>query len=215
MIVVPILNVCARPVILMAATVGFDEFQSTDDVNGIVLSSVFIPVAEKESCEPILTITFTGVTRIDSISAGVIVRVVESEIFPWVALMTVVPTAIDAARPSEPSALLIVAISSPDEDHVTVVVMSSSKLFEYVPVALNCSVFPRGMSGSTGVTSIETREDSVTTRSVCPARSPALAVKKIAVIVVTPAAVVVAFPAMSISATEVSEDVHVTDLVRS
>ncbi len=51
----------------------------------------------------------TGVTKIDSSTAGVTVSVVVPEKLPDVALIVVVPTPTDVASPLEPAVLLIVA----------------------------------------------------------------------------------------------------------
>ena len=54
------------------------------------------------------------------------------------------PTPTAVARPSEPSALLMVAKVSADELHVTCVVRSWVVLSEYIPVAVYCKVNPLG-----------------------------------------------------------------------
>ncbi len=63
-----------------------------------------------------------GVTAMDTKVAAVTVRVVEPDTLPDVAVIVVVPAAIDVARPLEPTALLIVATPVLEEPHVTAVV---------------------------------------------------------------------------------------------
>ena len=63
-----------------------------------------------------------GVTAMDTSVAGVMVRVVDFDILPDVAVIVVVPTATEVARPLEPAALLICATPVLEEFHVTDVV---------------------------------------------------------------------------------------------
>ena len=65
-----------------------------------------------------------GVTSIETSVAAVTVSVVEPEIAPEVAVIVVEPTALELARPSEPTAFEIVATPSSEDDHVTDAVRS-------------------------------------------------------------------------------------------
>lgn len=78
-----------------------------------------------------------GVTAMDTSAACVIVRFVEADMFPDVAVIVVIPGDTDVAFPLEPAALLMVAMDVAD-DHVTDAVTSCVALSENVPVAVNC-----------------------------------------------------------------------------
>ncbi len=83
----------------------------------------------------------TGVTARESKVAEVTVRVVLPEILPEVAVMVVVPIETAKARP----VLSIVATDGLDELQVTCVVKSFLVPLEYVPMAVNCCIAPRGI----------------------------------------------------------------------
>ena len=100
--------------------------------------------------------------------ASVTVSAVSPKTLPRVALMVVNPTPTAVARPSEPSALLIVAKVSADELQVTCVVRSWVVLSEYVPVAVYCRVNPLAMLWLAGVTEIELSVAAVTVSAVSP-----------------------------------------------
>ncbi len=107
---------------------------------------------------PAVTVGFTGVTAMDTSVAAVTVSVVLPEMAPLVALM-VVPPAFSADAKPEP---LIVAVTVLDDAHVTLAVMFCVELSLYVPVAVNCCVFPATTDGFTGVTAIDTSVAAVT-----------------------------------------------------
>ena len=79
-------------------------------------------------------------------------------------------------------------------------------------MAVNCSVAPRVIEGSTGVTVIEVRVGGVTVRVVEPEMLP-----DAAVIVVVPAATDIAFPypAVFMVATDSAEELQFTEVVMS
>jgi hypothetical protein len=74
-----------------------------------------------------------------------------------VAVIVVLPTVTEVARPFDPPALLIVATAGAEEAQVTDVVRFWVVLSLNVPVAVNCCVVPFAMLGVVGVTSIETK----------------------------------------------------------
>ena len=153
-------------------------------------------------------------TSIESRIPAVTVSKLTPEISPEDALISVVPTFFALARPSEPLALEIVAMSSSPDDHVTESVRSCFELSVKMPVALNCCRLPFGMLGSDGVTSIVSRVAAFTVSVVDP-EIPS----SVAWIVVLPTALAVASPfplsAFEIVATSSSEENHVTSVVRS
>jgi len=61
-------------------------------------------------------------------------------------------------------------------DHVTLVVMSTLDLSEYVPVAVSPSVVPSGSDGFCGVITIETSVAAVTVTFAEPLTAPSEAV---------------------------------------
>ncbi len=153
---------------------------------------------------PAATEGFTGVTAIDTSVAAVTVSVVLPEIAPLVADI-VVPPAFNADAKPEP---LIVAVTVLDDAHVTLAVMFCVELSLYVPVAVNCCVFPAVTVGFAGVTAIDTSVAAVTVSVVLPEIAPL-----VAEIVVPPAFNAEAKPAALIVAVVVLDDAHVTLLV--
>jgi hypothetical protein len=71
---------------------------------------------------PSAVLVLAGVTEIETSAAGFMVRVVEPEMLPDVALIVVDPEAAEAARPLEPDVLLIVATPVLEELQVTAAV---------------------------------------------------------------------------------------------
>jgi hypothetical protein len=85
-------------------------------------------------------------------------------------------------------------------------VLPSSKL----PTAVNCCVVPRATEGVAGITAIEISWAGTTVNVLVSENAPA-----VAVIVVAPAATVVASPEPLMVAAEVDEEVQVTPLDKS
>ena len=150
-------------------------------------------------------VEFAGVTAIETRLAPVTVSEVVPLTLPEAAVMVVVPVPALLAKPVE----FTVATAPALEVHVTdgnACVLPSSKL----PVALNCSPVPNAMDGSDGLIVMEIRWAGTTVRTVVSVTEPTLAV-----MVVEPAASVAARPVPSTLATDVSEELHVTPLLRS
>src|SRR5258708_496079 len=82
------------------------------------------------------------------------------------------PGATLAPSPGEPRALLTVAMSGFDEDHVTASVRFCVVASEYVPVAVNVSLVPSAMDGFVGVMAIEINVAALTVSSVEPLIAP-------------------------------------------
>jgi hypothetical protein len=93
---------------------------------------------------------------------------------------------------------------------VTCVVISWVVPSEKVPVAVNCWVVPPGTLGLAGVIAMEDRVAEVTVRVVLFETAP-----EVAVMVVVPAVRAVARPLLLITATEVSDELQVTNFVIS
>jgi hypothetical protein len=148
---------------------------------------------------------FAGVTAIDTSVAAVTVSEAVPLTDPDVAVIVVVPALTPAASPPE----LMLATEVDDELQVTDVnscVLPSSKL----PTALNCCCVPAAIDGVAGLTEIEVKCAATTVNVEVSVNEP-----KVAVIVVCPAATVVASPEPAIVATELEDDVQVTPVVRS
>lgn len=80
----------------------------------------------------------------------------------------------------------------------------------YVPVAVNCCVYPAAIDAVPGVTAIEVRTAGVTVNAADPWIVP-----EVAVIVVAPIATAVASPEWAgIVAVAMEDEVHVADRVR-
>jgi len=146
-----------------------------------------------------------GVTAIDTSVAAVTVSDAVPLTDPDVAVMVVVPPLKPAASPLES----MLATELADELQVTEAnncVLPSSKL----PTALNCSCVLAAIDGVAGLTEIEVKCAATTVSVEVSVNEP-----NVAVIVVCPAATVIARPELAIVATEVEDEVQVTPVVRS
>jgi len=157
-----------------------------------------------------------GVTTMDTNSAAVIVNVAVLEVIPEkFALIVVVPSERDVARPFEPDVLLTVATPICDELQVTEDVISCVVLSVNVPVAINCWVFPRAMLLFIGVTAIDTKTAEVTVSVAEGDVTPEIS----ALIIVEPTARDVASPfefdALLIMATTLFDESQVANVVKS
>lgn len=150
----------------------------------------------------------------DTNVAGVIVRPVVPDIIPNEAVIVVVPTANELARPALPTALLMVAFVGSEELHATSEVKSCVEVSENVPVAMNCCFVPRARDEFAGVISIDSNVASVTVSTVLEEIRP-----EVAVIVVVPPATEFTKPfdplPLPMVAMLVSDELHVTAVVKS
>ena len=112
------------------------------------------------------------------------------------------PAATPVARPL----LFTVATPAFDEDQVDCAVISRLVASEYVPVAVNCWVFPTGTLAVAGVTAIEDKVTEVGTVRVAVSDFP----WKVAVMIEVPAATAVARPLLLIVATDGVDEDQVT-----
>jgi hypothetical protein len=102
--VVPDALAVARPLdpvaLLTIATSGTEEVQVTEDVKGVGLPYVGVPVAENCSVEPTAMLEIAGSTSSEKSTAGVPISKVESEMPPdETKIVVVVVLAIDVAMP--------------------------------------------------------------------------------------------------------------------
>ncbi len=157
MMAVPAAMAVAKPPLVTVATDGLDELQVTCVVKSRLVPSEYVPTAANCGVNLKGMVRLAGVTDMEDKVAEVTVRVVLPEILPVAtiliaeALMVAVPAATAAARPP----LVTVATDGLDELQVTCVVRSWLVPLEYAPVALNCWVAARGITGLVGVTDME------------------------------------------------------------
>ena len=133
------------------------------------------------------------------------VSTVDPETEPEVALMTLVPTPAPVARPPE----VIVAVDVVADAQVTEAVRFCVLLSLYVPVAVNCCVWPLAIEGLAGVTAIETRVAEPTVSTVDPDTDP-----EVALITLVPTPAPVARPPAVMVAVEMVADAQLTEAVR-
>jgi len=147
-----------------------------------------------------------GVTAIETNAAGVTVKLVDPESVPDVAVAVVLPTATALARPLG----LIVATPLSPVLQIAEAVMSRVLPSLYVAVAVNCSVVPFANDELNGVTAIDNRLGVLTLRTLEPLTDP-----EVALIVVVPCILLVARPPAEIVATDVTDELHALEPVRS
>ena len=195
----------ARPALLIVATAGLDELHSTDPDMSCVLLSLKVPVAENCLVVPVAIDAFAGVTASETKVAPVTVKDAVPVTDPDATVMVALPVPRLLASPFE----FTVATALDPEDHVTDVsgcVLPSSKF----PIALNCCAVPSAIEAVAGLTVIDVRCAATTVSNVLSLSEPT-----VAVIVVEPAARVVAMPDPSTAATVGEEEFHVTPLLKS
>lgn len=96
-------------VLLTKATVDAAELQVTELVRFCVVLFEYTPVATNDLLRPTGMLGLVGVTSIDTKVAAVTVRVVETEMPSYVAVIVVVPGSCVAARPAVADTLLMAA----------------------------------------------------------------------------------------------------------
>ena len=105
----------ARPVLVMVATVGFDDTHVATLVTSCTVPSVNVPAAANCCAAPNKIVGFEGLTAIDTSAAGVTVRTADPDTEPDVAVMVVDPVETLVTRPALPGVLLTVA-TGPEDD---------------------------------------------------------------------------------------------------
>ena len=179
-VVVPVVKEVAKPLepgaLLMDATVETSGvvFQVTNDVRSCVVRSVNNPVAINCCFVPRAMLGLTGVTAMDNSVAGVTASVAGiADIIPVlgsVAVIVVVPTVNEVAKPLEPATLLMDATveTSGTVFQVTDDVRSCGGPAVNIPVALNCCFIPRATLALIGVIAMDTKVTGVTVSVVVP-----------------------------------------------
>src|ERR1051326_5752290 len=204
-VVLPLATLLTTPLLLMAAAAGLVELHITEFEISCTLLSLNVPVAVNCLLVPTAMVEFAGVTAIDTRLAPVTVSEVVPLTPPEAAVIVVVPVPELTAKPVE----FTVATAPALDVHVTdgnAWVLPSSKF----PVALNCTAVPNAIVGSDGLIVMEIKWAGTTVRTVVSVTEPT-----VAVMVVEPAASVAASPVPSTPATDGSDELHVTPLLRS
>jgi hypothetical protein len=205
MVVLPVATLVTNPLALIIATVGFDDFQSTSWVMSCVVLLLNVPVAVNCLLASLGMVEFAGAIASETKVALVTVTAAVPEIDPEVAVTVDVPAPIALPIPVELTVRTFCALDDHWTDGSTCVLPSSN-----VPVAVNCCSVPIANEAVDGEAVIEVRCAATTVKEVESVRDPTLAV-----IVVVPGANNDASPVLSMAATVVEEEVHVTPLVRS
>ena len=205
MVVLPVATLVTKPLALIMATVGFDDFHSTSCVMSCVVVSLNVPVAVNCLVASSGMVELAGAMASETRVALLTVTEAVPEIDPEVAVTVDVPATIAVPSPVELTVRTFCALDDHWTDGRTWVLPSSN-----VPVAVNCCSVPTGSKADNGETSIEIKCAATTVTEVESVRAPT-----VAVIVVVPGANIEASPVVSIVATVGVEEVHKTPLVRS
>jgi hypothetical protein len=175
-VVVPGVTLVANPV-LTVAIVAADEVHVAVLVRFCVVPLLYVPIAVNCCFSPAGTDGDAGVTAIDASTAAVTVNVAAPWMVPDVAVIVAVPFATLVTNPP----LLTLATAVADEVHAAVLVRFCVVPLLYVPVAVNCCVYPAATDAVSGVTAIEVNTGAVTVNVAEPVIVP-----DVAVIVVVP-----------------------------
>ena len=142
MVVAPVLLPVARPSVPAALLIGPTlvslDVHVASNVRSWVVVSVYVPVAVNCCVVPLAIEGVGGVTWIETSVADVTVSWVVPAKPPNAAEIVTVPAAAPLAKPSVPTALLMVAMALSDELQVAEAVRSWVVVSLYVPVAVNC-----------------------------------------------------------------------------
>jgi len=191
------------PVLRIEARFGFDDFHDSPERFVLVLLSLKVPVAVNLIDVPFSILGFTGLIAIETNFVVETVSVVDPLTVPDTALIVVLPAATLLTMPCA----LMPATAAEDEVQSTDALMSWVLESLNVPMAANCLVVPTAMLEFAGVTAIETSVAAVTLSEAVPLTDP-----DVAVMVVVPLATPVALPFTSTVATEVVDELHVTEV---
>ncbi len=172
-----------------------------------------MPVAASCWMTPAGRFELAGVTEMDDTVKSFTVTVVLDTVVPNRAVMVAVPR--ERAVTKSP---LTAATAASEVLQTTCELISCTDESEYLPVAVNFWITPKGMLESVGEIEIKERVAVLMVRVVLGwGLEPEieLSPEEVAVIVVVPAEMPVATPLLSMVATDVLEDVQVTCFVTS
>jgi hypothetical protein len=205
MVVVPVATLLTKPLALMIATPGLDDFHSTNWVMSCVLLSLNVPVAVNCLVASMGMVELVGAIVSETRVAMVTVTEAVPLIVPEVAVTVAVPAATAVPMPVEFTVKTLGALDDHCADARICVLPSSN-----VPVAVNCCSVPFASEAVDGETVIEVRCAPTTVKSVESVRDPTLAV-----MVVVPALNIDANPVLLMVVTAAEDELQVTPLVRS
>ena len=188
-VAVPVPTLCPSPPLLIVAVVGVSDVHVAVLLRSCVLPSVNVPVATNCCAVPNAIEGLAGVTANDTSAAAVTVSVVDPLTPFTLAVMFALPSPAPLATPGVAPPVLIGLTPGVSELHSTVLLMFCVLPSVYVPVAVNASVVPSGITGTAGVTAIDTSTAGFTVTVLEP-----LIVPNVAVTVVLPKATLPATP---------------------
>jgi hypothetical protein len=204
-VVLPVERLVTSPRLVIVATVGVDELHRTDCVMSCVELSLNVPVALNCFVASSGIEEFGGVMARETSLAVLTVTEVLAETVPDTTLTVEVPGTNAVPRPLASNSSTLVELDDHNAD-VSTCVLPSSKL----PTAVNCCRVPEAMVTSVGVSVIVCKCAATTVIT-----EESVNVPTVAVMVVVPAASVVANPLPSMVATVVFEELHVTPVAKS
>lgn len=204
-VVYPVERLETSPRFDIVATPGVEELQSTSWVMSCVELSLNVPIALNCLVASSGMDEFAGETASETRVALVTVTEVLADTVPEVTLTVEVPGATACARPFWSMIKTLVEL----DDHraeTSTCVLPSSKL----PTAVNCCSVLDAIVTSVGVRVMDCRRAGTTVIT-----DESVNVPTVAVIVVVPAASVVASPLLSMVAALALDELHVTPVARS
>ena len=204
-VVFPVVRLDASPRFVIVATAGVEELHNTDCVMSCVEASLNVPVAANCFVALFGIEEFAGVIASDTSVAVLTVTDVLAETVPEVTLTVEVPGPTANAKPFWSIVSTLAELDCHSAETSTCV-LPSSKL----PTAVNCCCVPAAIVTFVGVKVIVCRCAGTTVITEVSVKVPT-----VAVMVVVPAASVVASPLPSIVAALVFEDVQVTPVTKS
>ena len=208
-VAVPTFLAVARPLTVIEATEFAEDDQETTSLTFWLLPSENVAVAVNCSARPRGKLGFAGPTLSEVAAALVTVSEAVPEIAPEVAVIVVLPPATPCANPWVGDELPMVAAALFEEVQVTLPVMFCVLLSLKVPVAMNCWLVCGAIVMVAGVTAIETSAGVTVSENV------PVTLLDVAVIEHLPAAFAVSIPELETVATELSDEFHCAELVRS
>ena len=149
------------------ATDVAEEVQVTNAVRSWVVPSEKLPVAISCSPVPFAIEELGRVIVIEVSTADVTVKVVVTEMPPWVAVIVVLPAPVAVTKP------LLLTVATPVEDELQLAEAVRFCLLpsEKIPVTVRCRLVPLAMAGFTGVIVIDFKV-TITPSALAPVTGP-------------------------------------------
>jgi len=208
-VVLPRFLAVTRPLTVIEAVEGEDELQVTTLVTSCDVPSEKVAFAVNCWLTSSGTLAFAGEMASVVDVAGVTFRIAVLEMEPELAVIVVVPAERPCAKPLVGALLLMVPTEVSDELQSTLDVRFCWLLSVYVPVAMNCCVVSAAILGLPGVTAIDTRAGAIV-----KVNEP-LTEFIVAITETVPLDFAVSSPAASTVARLESDELQVTEFVKS